>query len=178
MAVYPLHILTGLLGPVRRVSAFTARTRDRFDSDSGEIAVDVDDNWQILLDFGAAVLGWVYAGNCTISTRVPQLEIQGYAGTLTASLLDVSAPLHIQSAERGWETLDVPHERESCPDHILGIAHLADIILGIAHLADIVLDGAQPILTVDHALHVVEIIEKAARSSREGRVFDIEHTDF
>jgi hypothetical protein len=38
------------------------------------------------------------------------------------------------------------------------------------------MEDRQPVLSAEHALHVVEIIEKAAQSSREGRAFPIEST--
>jgi predicted dehydrogenase len=60
----------------------------------------------------------------------------------------------------------VPHERAQGPDHLLGIAHLVDCVQ----------QGKEPVLSVEHALHVVEIVEKATRSAHEGRTLVLETT--
>ena len=57
MGVYPLHALTGLIGPVKRVTAMTSRTQTSFIVADGpaagkQVPIEVDDNWQMLLDFG------------------------------------------------------------------------------------------------------------------------------
>ena len=53
--------------------------------------------------------------------------------------------------------------RASGPDHLLGIEHLVDCIQL----------GQKPVLSVEHALHVVDIIEQAGCSAETGRVMPI-----
>lgn len=172
MGVYPLHALTGLLGPARRVSAMAGRVLDRFTIKDGpvagqEVQVDVQDNWHIVLDFGDARLAAVDATNCVRDTRNPQLELRGLRGTVAANLLDVSAPISLLRADHEWESISLPRSGRECgPDHLLGIEHLVDCI----HYQ------RKPVLSVDHALHVVEIIEKANRSAEQGMTLDIDST--
>jgi predicted dehydrogenase len=172
MGVYPLHALTGLLGHARRVSAMAAQVLDRFTIPDGpfvgkEVQVEVKDNWHIVLDFGHARLAAVDATNCIQETRYPQLELRGLQGTIAANLLDVSAPISLLRAGQGWESITLPRTgRESGPDHLLGIEHLVDCIQ----------HQQKPLLSIDHALHVVEIIEKAHRSAEQGVTLDIEST--
>jgi predicted dehydrogenase len=164
MGVYPLHALTGLLGPARRVAAMTGRVLDRFTVDDGplagkEVQVEVQDNWHIVLDFGNARLAAVDATNCVRGTRNPQLELRGLQGTIVADLLNVAAPVSLLRADQEWESIELPRTgRESGPDHLLGIEHLVDCIQ----------HRRKPVLSIDHALHVVEIIEKANRSAEQG----------
>lgn len=172
MGVYPLHALTGLLGPARRVSAMAEQVLDRFTIEEGPFAgkvveVEVQDNWHILLDFGDSRLAAVDATNCVQGTLCPQLELRGLQGTVAANLLDVSAPISLLRAGQGWETIPISQTgRASGPDHLLGIEHLVDCIQ----------EQRAPVLSVDHALHVVEIIEKAMQSAMEGETMDIEST--
>ncbi len=118
MGVYPLHALTGLLGPARRVSAMAEQVLDNFVIEDGPMAgkrvdVEVQDNWHIVLDFGESRLASVDATNCVQDTLCPQLELRGLRGTVAANLLDVSAPISVLQAGQGWETLSVPKQRTS-----------------------------------------------------------------
>jgi predicted dehydrogenase len=172
MGVYPLHALTGLLGPAQRVSAMASRTRASFVPVDGPVAgqtvpVEVDDNWQITLDLGGARLATLDANNCAHTTHAPHLEIFGLKGTLALNLLDVSAPVKLQPAGGDWTEVALPRTgRAAGPDHLLGIEHLVDCIE---------LDR-DPVLSVEHALHVVEIIEQAERSAQTGQVWRIAST--
>ncbi len=170
VGVYPLHALTGLLGPVKRVTAMTSRTQAGFIVADGPAAgkavpMEVDDNWQMLLDFGNGRIGYVAANNCVQDTRAPQMELHGLKGTISLNLLDVSAPVDVFRAGQGWETIPLPQTgRASGPDHLLGIEHLVDCVQ----------TGREPILSAQHAIHVLEILETAARSSDEGRTLPVE----
>jgi predicted dehydrogenase len=169
MGVYPLHALTGLLGPVRRVAAFCAQTRRGFTIADGpfqgrEVPIAVPDHWRLLLELESGHLASIDANNCVTGTRAPQLEIFGRQGTIALDLLDVSAPIDLLRAGRGWERIDLPRTgRERGPDHLLGVEHLVECAR----------TGARPIASLPHALHVVEIIEKAEQSAADGRAREV-----
>lgn len=169
MGVYPLHALTGLLGPVRRVAAMTARAQQGFVVPDGpvrglSVPIEVDDNWQLLLDLGRSRLASVCADNVVRGSRTPQLELFGLEGTIALNLLDVSAPVEVLRHNGEWETITPPRTgRAAGPDHLLGVEHLIDCIT----------TGGEPLPSAEHALHVVEIIEAAARSSTGGQTVDL-----
>jgi predicted dehydrogenase len=170
MGVYPLHALTGLLGPARHVTAMASRAQDRFTIADGplqgkQVRIEVEDNWHLLLDFGGGRLASVQANNCVQGARAPQMELFGLAGTIALDILDVSAPVHLLRAGEGWQTIDLPRTgRARGPDHLLGIEHLVDCIQ----------HDREPVLSIDHALHVIEILEKAAIAAQTGRTHVIE----
>jgi predicted dehydrogenase len=170
MGVYPLHALTGLLGPVRRVAAMAAQVLDPFTVPDGpaagkEITVTVEDNWQLLLDFGNGRLASLEATNCVRDTRVPQMELRGLAGAIAVNVIDVSAPVQVLRRGKSWESIKLPQTgRDAGPDHLLGVEHLVDCIQ----------NNKQPILSLAHALHVVEILEKAAEAAQTGRTLEID----
>jgi predicted dehydrogenase len=164
MGVYPLHALTGLLGPVERVSAMAARAREEFTIGDGpyagrRIPIEVADNWHLLLNLGGERLASVTANNVAQASRAPQLEIFGLGGTIALDLLDVSAPVEVFTPEDGWRSEPVPHERAGGPDHILGVEHLVECVR----------TGAVPVASVDHAIHVLAILEAATESAATGR---------
>jgi predicted dehydrogenase len=164
MAVYPLHALTGLLGPVREVLALSAKTRDSFNIAEGPLAgssvtVEADDNWHLLLRLRDDTLASVEANNCASAAIAPELELRGERGALGITLLDVSEPVRLQlnGEEQRFEV--VPHERSAGPDHLLGVRHLVDCVE----------EGVEPVVSVAHAQHVIEVLEAAAISAVERR---------
>jgi predicted dehydrogenase len=171
MGVYPLHAITGILGPARRVSAFASQIQDGFVVTDGpftgkRIPVEVEDNWHLLLDFGDGRLASVTANNVARDSRAPQMELFGLDGTISVNLLDVSAPVETLLPGEGWQEHHLPHQREAGPDHLLGVEHLIDCITS----------GAPPIASIDHAIHVIEIMEAAAMSSRSGQAVALQTT--
>ena len=160
MGVYPLHAITGILGPARRVSAFAAQAQESFVVADGPLAgkrvrVEVEDNWHLMLDLGEGRLASVTANNVARDSRAPQMELFGLEGTVSVNLLDVSAPVETLLSGQDWQSHPVAHERAAGPDHLLGVEHLVDCLT----------TGASPIPSIDHAIHVIEIMEAAAESA-------------
>jgi predicted dehydrogenase len=171
MGVYPLHAITGLLGPARRVIAMAARAQRNFVVLDGPargklVSVEVEDNWHMVLDLGDARLASVTATNVVQGSRAPQLELCGLLGTIALNLLDGAAPVEVLWPSGEWEQVTVPHERARGPDHILGVAHLVECVT----------TGQEPLLSINHALHVIEILEAAERSTASGRAVDLATT--
>ena len=183
MGVYPVHALAGLLGPVRRVAAMSTRTRHSFAVTEGPargmtVPVEVDDNWQLILECGtgtgsgqrtgrrARVLASIQANFCAVAAAGPECELFGEHGTLAFDLVDVAAPLKLYAGNE-WTEQAVAHERAGGPDHILGIRHLAECVRS----------GSQPLLGPDRAIHVLEVLEAARASVREGRTIEVRAGD-
>jgi predicted dehydrogenase len=171
LGVYPLHAITGLVGPARRVSAMSTRVGTAFTVPDGPAAgtrvdVAVDDTWVTLLDLDDGRIATVEANYSSHGTHAAELELMGTEGTLALSLLDVSAPIEVLAGGE-WTTVDVPRTgRAEGPDHLVGVEHLLDRIAG----------DIEPELTPAHAIHVLEIMEQAERSSREGVTASLETT--
>lgn len=166
MGVYPLHALTGILGPARAVSARAARTRDSFVPPDGPrageaIPVRDPDSWVLLIELAGGALASVHTNMAVAASRAPELELMGEEGSVALSLLDVSQPVHVlRAGDDDWRTVHVPHDRVGGPDHILGVAHLLDCLR----------DGRVPVASCDHAIHVIELMAAARQSLRDGAV--------
>jgi predicted dehydrogenase len=170
MGVYPLHAITSILGPARRVSAFASRVQESFVVQDGDhagrrVPIEVEDNWMLLLDLGEARLATVSANNIAHASQSPQMELFGLEGTVAVDLLDVSAPVDVYRPADGWQNVKLPHERGAGPDHLLGVAHLIDCIES----------GIKPLASIDHAIHVIDILESAARSATTGQAVELSH---
>ena len=165
MAVYPLHALTGLLGPVSRVAALARRTRDSFVIDDGPlrgkvVRVESEDHWQLVADLPDCVAS-VEATFATAESAAPECELRSEAGGVAFSLLDVAAPVRVfEPGASAWAEVTVAHERASGPDHILGVIHMIECIAEAS--------GCRPLASADHAVHVLDVIEAARRAAASG----------
>jgi predicted dehydrogenase len=167
IGVYPLHALTGLLGPVRRVGAVGRRTRDAFDVADGpaagrRIAVEEDDLSILTLEFAKGALATVQSSFASAAGAEPELEVLGERGAVACSLFDPTSPVRVSDGS-DWKELTVPAERADGPDHILGVRHLVRCID----------ETERPLLTAQHAAHVLDVIEAARRSTAEHRFVEV-----
>ena len=199
MTVYCLHELTGILGSVKRVSAMSGIGLPVRTWKGTVIDVEMDDNTLMLLDFGDATLGYAFGANCR-GGPLPRLAIFGSDGTVYTGLpggggRSGAAPggqggqaagrtaagrsgssvtvtgRHVEGGEQQIDLPEMPYRVG--PHREIGEAHgYADLM----HMVDCILEDKQPIPSGEHARHVVEIIEKAYRSAREGRTLDLTTT--
>lgn len=174
MGVYPLHTLTGLLGPVKRVTAMVSKVLDSFVVEDGpvvgkQVPVEAEDNWQLILDFGGGRLVALAANNVVYGSRCPQVELHGLAGTITLDPIDVASPVEVLRKGQGWQTVLPPFPGVTGPGRAAGPDHH----LGIEHLVDCIQQDRQSQISIDHACHVVEIMEQAAQSAATGCTVDL-----
>lgn len=168
IGVYPLHALTGLLGPVRRVAALSSRSRRSFvqlDGPAGgrTIPVDVDDVWHVALHFTSRAVATVRSDFATAgTTSAPDVELDGETGTIALQLIDMTAPLRVHDGN-GWTEEHFPGARADGPDHILGVDELVDSVL----------QRRRTTLSAEHATHVIDILDAARRSAVEGVAVDV-----
>ncbi len=155
VTVYCLHILTGIVGPAKRVTAFSGMVIPERDYHGQAIACDIDDNTHLLLDFGDAFFGVVYASPKGGLTEGFNPNIYGLQGSITGTKfggLDLKQP-------------------DSLPPHVTGKhAQMAEyhVFEDMMQLADWVIDGRPSIAGPEHARHVIEIIEAGYRAAETG----------
>jgi predicted dehydrogenase len=149
--------LTGWLGPVERVTAMTGTAIAERVVKGRPMAVEAEDNAQVLLDFGGACFGVVTSGFTMQQYRSPALEVYGTAGTLQmlGDDWDPDGYEFWHNPAGCWQVY-----RESAPDW-----PWAD---GLRHLVECVRTGSAPLATAEHARHVLEIMLLAQESGRDG----------
>lgn len=166
LGVYNMATLTGLLGPASAVMAMTSIVNpERTVDDKGKIKVEAEDNAHILLEHDKGVIshimcGFNYfdphgheAGNQSLhSIQVygdyGNMRLIGYDWETNGVMLDTSwdKPAVLMSTEKGgyeWQE-------------------------GARVVGESIMNGAEPLINVEHALHVLEIIEAARKSSATG----------
>lgn len=163
LGVYNITALAGLLGPVRRVSAFTGRLRPQRVVDGELIDVETPDNYQITLDFGDAVLATVTTGFSMQKYRSPALEIYGTEGTVQMLGDDWAPEGHElwRNSAGAWTLYGSPNPHWPWTS-------------GLEHLVECVLDGTEPLVRPEHAYHALEVMVKAIRSGEDGTHHTVE----
>lgn len=178
LGVYILHAVTGLFGPARRVEAFggicipqrTCLIPGRF----GEI-IDVTspDHLLIHLDFGENRFAQVLSSFALPRSKAPALEIHAELGTVSMSQeawYNPNAPLDLWQRDERAEGVEGWTEAQPT-----GPSLSTNLIQsGPEHFVN-VLEGAEaPILTAEHATHILELILAAGQSITEGRAIELE----
>jgi len=184
MGVYGIHEITGILGPARRVVAFAGITEPTRTVRGGpfqgqQIDVTADDNVLMMLDFGESTFAFVDGTFNVNASRGPKLEIFGREGTLNLSGRPFGGEgpaleIYRQDAVGGlpgWVAPELP-DRDA-PMRRLVALHRAVLV---DHLADCVAAGTRPLLNLDHARHVLEIMLKADESANTGRAMELTTT--
>ncbi|MBM3238323.1 Gfo/Idh/MocA family oxidoreductase [Candidatus Poribacteria bacterium] len=168
MAVYALHTITGILGPVKRVAGMSGIGLKERMFKNQKIEVEMDDNTHLLLDFGDNVFCLLFSSNSYDgpghSFSVP--FISGSEGGITTS----REGLEIWGRNvEGWRRVEVPG---SDMPFIFG-QHLElperHVYSDIMHLVDCVLCDKEPAISAEHARHVIEIIELGYKAAETGQ---------
>jgi predicted dehydrogenase len=182
MGVYGIHEVTGILGPARRVVAFSGITEPSRVVGGGpfqgtEIEVTADDNVLFMLDFGQATFAVVDGTFNVNAAKSPKIEIFGRRGTVNINdqraVRAGAPPVEVYRTDAvpgigGWIVpeswaLSMAQER---------VSKLLRAIL-VDHLVDCVWEGRKPVLSAEHARHALEIMLKISESARQGRAIDL-----
>ena len=163
VTVYPLHALTGILGPARRVTAMSGMALPVRDWPGGSIECDMDDNTFLLIDYGEGVFAVAYGAVTGSVTRGFQPTIFGVGGSVVGT--------EVNGEEMKAEGDHQPHV--TGPHQGAAESHVFEDMM---QLVDWVLDGTESIATAEHARHVIDIIESGYRAAETGRTQELTTT--
>jgi predicted dehydrogenase len=166
LGVYNMATLTGLLGPAKAVMAMTSIiTPERTVEDKGKIKVEAEDNAHLLLEHDKGVISHVMCGFNFFDThgheakdqKLHSIQIFGNKGNMRLIGYD-------------WETNGVVLDNsETEPAQLLETEKGGyEWQEGARVTAESIVTGKEPRINVEHALHVLEIIEAARKSSDTG----------
>lgn len=158
LGVYLLTTLTGWLGPVRRVSAFAVVAIPERTVGGRTVAVEAEDNLQLLLDFGAGCLASITTGFVIQQYRGPGLELFGTEGTINLKGDDWDPDGYElwQNAAGCWQYFKETHPDWPWTD-------------GLRHLIECIREDKPLLVTPAHALHVLEVMLLAQEAGRDGQ---------
>jgi predicted dehydrogenase len=165
--IYPLHTMTGVIGPARTVTAVTSKMRDSFVFNGQRIENEMDDFIWMILGFDGGVHGLLSA----FPTVAP--FAYGDAHCVFYGLADFINENGFQGKESLIREGDLmPH---STNKHLeIGEAHVYEDIMQLVDW--IIFGGKKPICSVEHARHVLEIIDGCYESAKIGSTVKLNTT--
>ncbi len=166
--VYPMHFMTGVLGPAKRVTALSGIVVPEREYQGRKIRTEMDDNTLMLLDFGESFYVFVYGAVGGGTTN-------GIFGTEGTIRFEKSGPVlngePVSVSAEGGSVSGLPHVTGR---HLeIPAAHIFEDIM---QLVDWVVEDKASIVTAEHARHVIDIFESAYASARSGRSIDLRTT--
>lgn len=167
LGVYNMATLTGLLGPAKSVMAMTSIVNpERIVDDKGKIKVEAEDNAHVLLEHDKNIISHVMCGfnyfdphgHEAGSQSLHSIQIYGDGGNIRLIGYD-------------WETNGVVLDNSwTEPAQLLATDKGGyEWQEGARVTGESIVNGTEPRINVEHALHVLEIIEAARESSAKGR---------
>jgi predicted dehydrogenase len=174
LAVYQLHNVTGLLGPVRSVTAMSGIVQEKRNGSGNLIDVEVDDNTWLLLDFG---------GNCTVTVGAAFSYDAHYLHGGLMGLFGSDGGIEVVRNDplSGWpaeihvlrggskEIIQTQNSEHPLLQGVHGTKEEPHIFVDMMELFDCIRTGRKPLASLEHARHVVEVIDKGYISARTGQ---------
>ena len=166
LGVYNLATLTGLLGPALSVVAMTSTvTKERTVDNKGKIKVEAEDNAMVLMDHGNGIISHVKCGfnyfdphgHEAKGQQLHSIQIFGDKGNMR--LIGYDWETNGVILDDSWERPGQLYEKET------GGYMWQE---GATKVAESMVHKTEPLINVEHALHVLEIIEAARKSSASG----------
>jgi predicted dehydrogenase len=167
LGVYNMATLTGLLGPAKSVMAMTSIvTPERTVDDKGKIKVEVEDNAMVLMEHANGIISHVQCGFNYFDPyghegegqEKPTISIWGTKGNMNLIGYDW-APFGVDMATS---------ENESTVRYVKDAGTYV-WEQGASVIAENLVNGTEPLIAAEHALHVLEIIEAARESQATGK---------
>ncbi len=165
LGVYNVVSLTGLLGPAKRVTGLVGTAVPERMVEGKLMKVEVDDNAHICIEFADSCYAVVSTGFTIQRYRTAALEIYGSEGTIQmlGDDWDPEGYELWQNDAGAWKFYEESNPNWPWTD-------------GIRHLVECIHKGERPIITPEHAYHVIEIMEAARAAGRDGQRRDIQST--
>ena len=162
LGVYNITTLTGLLGPVTNITAKSSVSKPLRIINGRRIKVNTDDNFQILLEFRNKCLAVVTTGFTMQQYNSPAIELYGENGTIQM-IGDDWEPKGYEiwdNTKSSWESFKTPYANWPWTS-------------GLTHLIDCIINKKKPIINLEHAYHVNEIMIKIYESSKKKKQISI-----
>ena len=179
MGVHGLQIVTTIFGPAKKIACMAKVTTPERMVRSGEfdgkwMKTDrIPDQYVITLDFGEGKMAVVDTGFAEKASKAPKIEIFGDKGTICFTEPYMNNPIpeiYIDDPEKGIRGWMKPMlGTKPCTKMLSQCCCLADLIHSVETEED-------PVLSPEHARHVLEIMCKIPQAIDEGRTVELETT--
>src|SRR5436190_18310957 len=172
LGVYNMATLTGLLGPAKSVMAMTTIVNpERTVDDKGKIKVEAEDNAHLLLEHDKNIISHVMCGFNYFDTHGHEAK-----GQTLHSIQIFGDHGNMRLIGYDWETTGVVLDNSLTepPKLYATESEGYEWQEGARVTGESIVKGIEPRINVEHALHVLEIIEGARKSSATGMKIKLE----
>tara|TARA_B100001123_G_C15253639_1_gene1003758 strand:+ start:374 stop:1477 length:1104 start_codon:yes stop_codon:yes gene_type:complete len=162
LGVYNITTLTGLLGPVKKIISKSSISKPFRKINGKNIKVKTEDNFQIILEFQNSCIAVVTTGFTMQQYKSPAVELYGSDGTIQM-LGDDWEPKAYEvwdNKKSSWEMYKTPYANWPWAS-------------GFTHLIESIIKKKKPLINLDHAYHVNEIMIKIYESTKKQRQIQI-----
>ena len=169
LGVYNIATLTGLLGPALSVTAMlNVMTPTREIRNKGTIQVEAEDNAHLLLEHKSGALSHVQSGfNYKMAHSYESETISTLFVTGTKGRMDM---IGYDWAPHAVDRVILPDRQMERMSTDPGTYKWEE---GASLICESLATGREPLVKVEHSLHVLEIIESARKSQETGRRIDL-----
>ena len=166
LGVYNMSTLTGLLGPAKSVMAMLSIVKpERTVDDKGKIKVEAEDNAHVLLEHDKGIISHIMSGfnffdphgHVGSAQSLHSIQIYGDYGNMR--LIGYDWEPNGVVLDTSWTDPPVLHQKD---------AEGYQWQEGATKIGEALVKQIEPRINAEHALHVLEIIEAARRSSATG----------
>lgn len=174
LGVYNIATLTGLLGPALSVMAMTSIVNpERMIDEKGLVKVEVEDNAHILMDHGKGIISHVMCGfnyfdphgHEAKGQQLHSVQIFGDKGNMR--LIGYDWETNGVYLDDSWDNPATLYEKE--PGGYVWQE-------GATKVGESIINKTEPKINVEHALHVLEVMEAARKSSATGTKVKMQST--
>lgn len=176
MTVYGLHATTGILGPVKRVTAMSGVRIHEREFRGEMLPTDMDDSTLIVVDFGDNLFGFVYGVAAGAPRADGRITLFGTKGTISGPMFNgemIDYPGRDEDTKHGGYNLNGSLPHVVGPHQEQEEAHVYEDIM---QLVDLLLYDKPTLSTPEHARHVIEVFDKAYLSAETGTVQEVVST--
>ena len=174
LGVYNLATLTGLLGPAKAIIAMTSIvTHERTVDNKGKIPVAAEDNAIVVMDHGNGALSQVQCG-------FNYFDPYGHEGKgqqqHTISIWGTKGNMGLVGYDWAPFGVDLATSFTEPPKRFVEDPGTYVWQQGASVISEALVTGKEPLIAVEHALHVLEIIEAARASGSSGKKIELQST--
>lgn len=174
LGVYNLATLTGLLGPAKAIIAMTSIvTHERTVDNKGKIPVAAEDNAIVVMDHGNGTLSQVQCG-------FNYFDPYGHEGKgqqqHTITIWGTKGNMGLVGYDWAPFGVDLATSFTEPPKRFVEDPGTYVWQQGASVISEALVTGKEPLITVEHALHVLEIIEAARESGSSGKRIELQST--
>lgn len=174
LGIYNLTTITGLLGPAKSVIAMTGIvTGVRKITGKGDINVEAEDNAMVTMDHGNGILSHI---QCGFNYFDPGIHDSKTLQNSTVSIWGTKGNMKLIGNDWAPAGVDIITGPQGKKQRLVTDRGSYKWQQGASIIAEALVTGKEPYNTIEHTLHVLEIIEAARESAAIGKRFTLRST--